>query len=86
MSKPTRRGRPTLAEQAERDANPITPDSVQAPATPEAEQTIACSRCGCLFIPRVIRTREHLRDVRCNRCGYTYGLGLDVARKLGWVK
>ena len=78
-----RRGRPGKAEQIEREAVP-QPDIVDE-TVPAPKKRLGCTRCGCDFEPKIIRTVGDMRKVRCDRCGYTHSVHNDLAVRLGWI-
>jgi len=78
-----RRGRPTLAETAERKATPPPAVIDDAPIP-----RIMCSRCGHKYIPKVYRTleakngEEPMRIMLCNGCGYAHSISPELYKKL----
>lgn len=77
QSLPVKRGRPTLAEQAERNKIPL-PEPVAGSAVP----LFRC-RCGHDFEPRVYRTlADSVRIMRCPGCGYNHKIPESLLDKL----
>ena len=77
MANARNRGRPTLAEAAERARTPPPGLEKQGGAL-----MLKCSRCGCLFEPKVCRTVGEERQMRCNRCGYTHRIPPELLERI----
>ena len=77
MSLPAKRGRPTLLEQAQREAiPPPTP-------LPGSVPLFQCTRCGGSFKPLVARTlADGVSLMRCTKCGYSHRVPKDLLAKL----
>ncbi len=77
QSLPVKRGRPTLAEQAQRDKTPL-PEPVTG-----SIPLFRCTRCGADFPPRVHRTLpDNVRVMRCTGCGYQHKIPGYLLAKL----
>lgn len=72
-----KRGRPTLVEQAQREA-------IGLPVPLKGDvPLLQCTRCGGTFMPRVHRTMaDGMRVMRCDKCGYTHQIPLDLLKRL----
>lgn len=74
---PRKRGRPTLMEQAQREAIP-------APIPlPGKVPLFQCTRCGASFEPRIYRTSsDGTRVMRCTGCGYHHQIPAALLARL----
>jgi DNA-directed RNA polymerase subunit RPC12/RpoP len=77
MAEPHKRGRPSLVEQAQREATP--------PPTPLPGKVplFQCSRCGGTFKPKVARTLpDGVSMMRCDKCSYAHKIPKELLARL----
>ncbi len=77
MADPRKRGRPSLVEQAQREA---IPPPIPLPGKVPLFQ---CTRCGGSFKPLVARTLpDGVSLMRCSKCSYAHKIPKELLIKL----